>query len=43
MRLIGTILFGKEVLNAGLRYGQNLFGEKIRVSVSSRLPQFAVE
>jgi len=40
---ISAILFGKEILNAGLRYGQNLFGEKIRVNVSSRLSQFAVE
>ncbi|HEU4597127.1 MAG TPA: ABC transporter ATP-binding protein [Pyrinomonadaceae bacterium] len=41
--LISAILLGKEILNAGLRYGQNLFGEKIRVNVSSRLSQFAVE
>jgi ABC-type multidrug transport system fused ATPase/permease subunit len=41
--LISAILFGKEILNTALRYGQNLFGEKIRVNVSSRLSQFAVE
>jgi ABC-type multidrug transport system fused ATPase/permease subunit len=41
--LISAILFAKEILNTGLRYGQNLFGEKIRVNVSSRLSQFAVE
>src|ERR1044071_1085209 len=41
--LISAILLGKEILNTGLRYGQNLFGEKIRVNVSSRLAQFAVE
>src|ERR687894_937997 len=41
--LISAILFGKEILNTGLKYGQNLFGEKIRVNVSSRLTQFAVE
>jgi ABC-type multidrug transport system fused ATPase/permease subunit len=41
--LISAILLGKEILNTGLRYGQNLFGEKIRVNVSSRLSQFAVE
>jgi ABC-type multidrug transport system fused ATPase/permease subunit len=41
--LISAILFGKEILNTGLRYGQNLFGEKIRVNVSSRLSQLAVE
>jgi ABC-type multidrug transport system fused ATPase/permease subunit len=41
--LISAILLGKEILNTLLRYGQNLFGEKIRVNVSSRLSQFAVE
>jgi ABC-type multidrug transport system fused ATPase/permease subunit len=41
--LISTILLGKEILNTALRYAQNLFGEKIRVNVSSRLSQFAVE
>ncbi|MDQ1591596.1 MAG: hypothetical protein QOG71_2223 [Pyrinomonadaceae bacterium] len=41
--LISAILFGKEILNTGLKYGQNLFGEKIRVNVSSRLSQSAVE
>jgi ABC-type multidrug transport system fused ATPase/permease subunit len=41
--LISAVLFGKEILNTGVKYGQNLFGEKIRVNVSSRLSQFAVE
>ncbi|HEX7176059.1 MAG TPA: ABC transporter ATP-binding protein [Pyrinomonadaceae bacterium] len=41
--LISAVLLGKEIINTGLRYGQNLFGEKIRVNVSSRLSQFAVE
>jgi ABC-type multidrug transport system fused ATPase/permease subunit len=41
--LISAIMLGKEILNTGLRYGQSLFGEKIRVNVSSRLSQFAVE
>ncbi len=41
--LISAILIGKELVNTALRYGQNLFGEKIRVNVSSRLAQFAVE
>ena len=43
MLLISAILLGKEIINTGLRYGQNLFGEKIRVNVSSRLSQVAVE
>lgn len=41
--LISAILLAKEILNTGLKYGQNIFGEKIRVNVSSRLSQFAVE
>jgi len=41
--LISTALLGKEIVNTGLRYGQNLFGERIRVNVSSRLTQAAVE
>lgn len=43
LALISVILFGKEILNTLLKYGQNLFGEKIRVNVSSRLSQFAIE
>src|SRR5215204_653757 len=41
--LISAALLGKEIANTGLRYGQNLFGERIRVNVSSRLTQAAVE
>src|SRR5215207_7172277 len=41
--LISAALLGKEVVNTALRYGQNLFGERIRVNVSSRLTQAAVE
>jgi len=41
--LISAALLGKEIINTGLRYGQNLFGERIRVNVSSRLTQAAVE
>src|SRR5215213_10137671 len=40
--LISAALLGKEIVNTALRYGQNLFGEKIRVNVSSRLTQAAV-
>lgn len=40
---ISAILLGKEILNTALRYGQSSFGEKIRINVSSRLSQFAVE
>lgn len=40
---ISVILIGTEILNTGLRYGQSLYGEKIRISVSSNLSQFALE
>ena len=41
--LISAVLFGKEILNTALQYGQRLFGEKIRVNVFSQLSQFALE
>src|SRR5918997_3430915 len=41
--MISAVLLGKEIVNTGVRYGQNLFGERIRVNVSSRLTQAAVE
>ena len=41
--LISAALLGKEIVNTGLRYGQNLFGERIRVNVSGRLTQAAIE
>ncbi len=40
--VLSAVLFGKEIINTGVRYGQNLFGEKIRINVSSDLSQFAV-
>ncbi|GAB3242380.1 ABC transporter transmembrane domain-containing protein [Hymenobacter seoulensis] len=39
---ISAILLGKEVIGAGLNYGQSYFGEAIRVYVSSTLSQDAV-
>ena len=40
---ISAILFGKQLLNIGIEYGQNMFGERIRINLSSRLSQYAVE
>jgi ABC-type multidrug transport system fused ATPase/permease subunit len=40
---ISAILFGKEILNIAIRYGQSMIGESLRVSLSSRLAQFAIE
>ena len=40
---ISAILFGKEIVNIAVRYGQNMLGEKIRVNLSSQLSQYAIE
>lgn len=40
---ISAILFGKEVVNIAIRYGQSMIGENIRVNLSSKLSQFAIE
>ena len=40
---ISAILFGKEIVNIAVKYGQSMFGERIRISLSSELSQHAVE
>lgn len=40
---ISAILFGKEVVNIGVKYGQSMIGENLRVKLSSNLSQFAIE
>jgi ABC-type multidrug transport system fused ATPase/permease subunit len=40
---ISAILFGKEIVNIGVKYGQSMIGEKIRVNLSSALSQHAIE
>jgi ABC-type multidrug transport system fused ATPase/permease subunit len=40
---ISAILFGKEIVNIAVKYGQSMIGERIRVNLSSQLSQFAVE
>ena len=40
---ISGILFGKELLNIAVKYGQSMFGERIRINLSSKLSQHAVE
>jgi ABC-type multidrug transport system fused ATPase/permease subunit len=40
---ISAILFGKELINIAIRYGQSMIGENIRVNLSSKLSQFAIE
>ncbi len=40
---ISAVLFGKELLNIAVKYGQSMIGERIRVNLSSQLSQFAIE
>ena len=40
---ISAILFGKEIVNIAIRYGQGMIGDNLRVNLSSRLSQFAIE
>jgi ABC-type multidrug transport system fused ATPase/permease subunit len=41
--MISAVLFGKELINIFVKYGQSMYGERIRINLSSRLSQFAVE
>ena len=40
---ISAVLFGKELLNIAVRYGQSMIGENLRVNLSSTLAQTALE
>jgi ABC-type multidrug transport system fused ATPase/permease subunit len=40
---ISAILFGKELLNIAVKYGQSMVGENLRVCLSSALSQHAIE
>ena len=40
---ISGILFGKEIINIFVKYGQSMLGERIRINLSSQLSQHAVE
>jgi ABC-type multidrug transport system fused ATPase/permease subunit len=40
---ISAVLFGKELVNIAVKYGQSMLGERIRINLSSRLSQYAVE
>lgn len=40
---ISAILFGKEIVNIAIRYGQSMIGENLRVNLSSQLSQHAIE
>ncbi len=40
---ISAILFGKELISIAVRYGQSMIGENLRINLSSRLAQTAIE
>ncbi|HEX8368185.1 MAG TPA: ABC transporter ATP-binding protein [Pyrinomonadaceae bacterium] len=40
---ITAVLFGKELVNIAVKYGQSMLGERIRINLSSQLSQYAVE
>lgn len=40
---ISAVLFGKELVNIAVKYGQSMIGERIRVNLSSNLAQHAIE
>ena len=40
---ISAILFGKELVNIAVKYGQSMIGENLRVKLSSALAQHAIE
>lgn len=40
---ITAVLFGKELANIAVKYGQSMLGERIRINLSSQLAQYAVE
>lgn len=40
---ISSILFGKELLNIAVKYGQSMIGEQLRINLSSNLLQHGIE
>lgn len=43
LMVISAILLGKELLNIFINFGQNFYGEKVRINVSSVLAQTAID
>ena len=43
LAIISVILFGKEIINIFIQFGQKYYGEKIRINVASVLAQAAVD
>lgn len=40
---ISAILFGKELINIAVKYGQSMVGENLRIRLNSSLAQYAIE
>ncbi|MEP6848110.1 MAG: ABC transporter ATP-binding protein, partial [Acidobacteriota bacterium] len=40
---ISAILFGKELINIAVKYGQSMVGENLRIRLNSALSQYAIE
>ena len=41
--IVSVVLLGKEILRAGISFGQSIFGEKLRINISQRLSLGVVE
>ncbi len=43
LTIVSVVLLGKEILRAGISFGQNIFGEKLRINISQKLSLGVVE
>ena len=43
LAIVSVVLLGKEILRAGISFGQNIFGEKLRINISRQLSLGVVE
>ena len=43
LTIVSIVLLGKEILRAAISFGQSMFGEKLRISISQRLSLGVVE
>ena len=43
LTIVSVVLLGKEILRAGISFGQNIFGERLRINISQKLSLGVVE
>ncbi|MBQ6577993.1 MAG: ABC transporter ATP-binding protein [Bacteroidales bacterium] len=43
LTIVSVVLLGKEILRAGISFGQSIFGEKLRINISQQLSLGVVE